>query len=163
MRMKTLAFATLFVAVFAGSFLMPTAAKNDRIFVTHLSGDEEVPAVDTKAQGQAIFMLSKDGTELRFILIAAKLENITMSHIHLAPVGQNGPIVVWLYPLAPPPLLIPGTFNGVLSSGTITETDLVGPLEGMSLSALLSEMMAGNTYVNIHTEQNPGGEIRGQL
>lgn len=163
MRMKTLALATLFVAVFAGSFFMPTFAKNDRIFVTHLSGDEEVPPVDTKAQGQAIFMLSKDGTELRFILIAAKLENITMSHIHMAPKGQNGPIVVWLYPSVPPPVLIPGTFNGVLASGTITAADLVGPLGGMSLSALLSEMMSGNTYVNIHTEQNPGGEIRGQL
>jgi hypothetical protein len=163
MRMKTLAFATFFVAVFAGSFFMPTFAENDRIFVTHLSGDEEVPPVDTKAQGQAIFMLSKDGTELRFILIAAKLENITMSHIHMAPKGQNGPIVAWLYPSVPPPVLIPGAFNGVLASGAITAADLVGPLEGMSLSALLTEMMSGNTYVNIHTQQNPGGEIRGQL
>lgn len=163
MRMKALAFAPLLVIVFVGLFSFPAIAQVNRVFVTHLSGDEEVPSVDTMAQGQAIFMLNKDGTELRFILIAAKIENIIMSHIHMAPKGQNGPIVAWLYPSAPPMVLIPGRFNGVLASGTITAADLVGPLQGMPLSALVSEMMAGNTYVNIHTEQNPGGEIRGQL
>lgn len=138
-------------------------AQPNRIFATHLSGDQEVPPVETQAQGQAIFMLSEDGEALRYKLIAANIKDVLQAHIHLAPEGVNGPIVAWLYPSGPPPVLIPGRFNGVLATSTITSSDLVGPLAGMSLSDLLAEMEAGNTYVNIHTAQYPGGEIRGQI
>ena len=41
--------------------------------------------------------------------------------------------------------------------------DLVGPLEGMSISDLIRKMRAGETYVDVHTISNPGGEIRGQI
>jgi hypothetical protein len=40
---------------------------------------------------------------------------------------------------------------------------LIGPLAGQPFSALLNQMQAGNTYVNVHTVQNPAGEIRGQI
>ena len=86
-----------------------------------------------------------------------------MAHIHLQAPGANGPIVVWLYPPAPPPQLIPGRFDGVLAEGTFTAANLMGPLAGMSLEDLVAEMRAGNTYVNIHTTANPGGEVRGQI
>lgn len=133
-------------------------------FRTHLSGDEEVPAVDTQAQGQAIFKLSADGESLDYKLIAANIENVLMAHIHIAPAGANGGVVVWLYPEdGPPPALIEGRFDGVLAEGTITEDDLVGSLAGQDLDSLLEEMRAGNAYVNVHTEQNPGGEVRGQI
>lgn len=140
----------------------PVAAASSN-HTAHLSGDQEVPAVDTSAQGEVIFQINKDGTEIGYRLVAANIENVMMSHIHLAPAGTNGPIVVWLYPSAPPAQLIPGRFNGVLAEGTITAANLVGPLAGQPLSALISAMNAGNTYVNIHTTQHPAGEIRGQL
>jgi len=145
-------------------------------FRTHLSGDDEVPIRQTFAQGQAIFQLSEDGTELSFKLIAANIDNIWMSHIHLGPAGSNGPIVVWLYPSTPPapPVNISGRFQGVLAEGVITASNLVGPLAGQPLSALIAAMEAGDTYVNLHTNDLiappntgpgdfPGGEIRGQL
>jgi hypothetical protein len=139
-------------------------ADNDTVnFRAHLSGREEVPPVDTRAQGQAIFQLSEDGTELHYMLIVANIQNVTMAHIHLAPAGVNGPVVAWLYPAGPPPQLIPGRVNGVLARGTITDADVVGLLAGTGVEGLLDAIEAGNTYVNVHTSQFPPGEIRGQI
>jgi hypothetical protein len=132
-------------------------------FLARLNGDEEVPAVDTRARGQAIFQLSQDGTELQYKLIVANIENVTMAHIHIAPAGANGPVTAWLYPPGPPPQLIPGRSNGVLADGVITADNLVGPLAGQTLSDLLALLRSGDTYVNVHTSQWPAGEIRGQI
>ena len=134
-----------------------------RNFRTHLKGRNEVPPVETNAQGQAIFKVNSDGTAIQYKLIVANIDNVLMSHIHNAPAGQNGGIVVWLYPSSPPPQLIEGRFQGVLAEGTITADDLVGSLEGEPLGALIEEMKAGNTYVNVHTTEHPPGEVRGQI
>jgi len=147
------------------------AADNNRNFVAHLSGDEEVPPVATLAQGQAIFHLSKDGTELHYKLIAANIENVVAAHIHLGAAGVNGPVVAFLYgPVAPGG----GRTDGVLAEGVITSANLVGLLAGEPLSALLTAMESGNTYANVHTNDgvappntgpgdSPGGEVRGQI
>jgi hypothetical protein len=147
------------------------AADNNRNFVAHLSGDEEVPPVATLAQGQAIFHLSDDETELEYRLIVANIENVVASHIHLGPVGVNAPVVAFLYGTAAPG---GGRTDGVLATGTITAANLVGPLAGHPLNDLITAMRAGNTYVNVHTNDGvaptntgpgdfPGGEIRGQI
>ena len=86
-----------------------------------------------------------------------------MAHIHLAPAGENGPIVVWLYPEAPPPQLIEGIFTGVLATGTFGAEDLVGPLAGATMAELMEQLGPADAYVNVHTSANPAGEIRGQL
>jgi hypothetical protein len=157
-------FWMLVLALLMAALVTTTAfAGVNRNFVAYLSGGEEVPPVDTLAQGQAVFQLSKDGTALHYKVMVANIENVTMAHIHLAPAGVNGPVVAWLYPSAPPPQLIPGRFQGVLARGVITDADLVGPLAGMTLADLVAEMEAGNTYVNVHTSQYPGGEVRGQI
>ncbi len=132
-------------------------------FRAHLSGGQEVPPRETLATGQAVFQLSKDGEELSYKLIVANLENIVQAHIHVAVEGVNGPVVIWLYPSAPPSLLIPGTTNGILYEGIITETDFRGILAGRQMADLVDLMAANNTYVNVHTTLYPGGEIRGQV
>lgn len=145
----------------------PAAVEASGQFIAHLTGAEEVTAdgtgVDTRAQGQATFRLSSDGSELSYRLITANIVNVRMAHIHWEEPGENGPIVVWLYPDAPPPVLIPGRSDGVLATGVITADDLVGLLAGKSLDDLVALMRAGETYVNVHTVANPGGEIRGQI
>jgi hypothetical protein len=134
-----------------------------QVFQTHLTGDQEVPANDSRAQGQAIFRLSADGTELHYRLIVANIQNVTQAHIHVGPATGTGPISVWLYPSSPPLQLIAGRSSGVLAEGVITADDLVGPLLGMTLVDLLDEILAGNAYVNVHTSQFAPGEVRGQL
>lgn len=133
------------------------------VHTTHATGAQETVPVDTNAQGQLVLRESADGTSIDYRLIVANISDVTMSHLHLAPAGSNGGIVVWLYPDGPPPQLIEGTTNGVLATGTITADDLVGGLAGQGLDALLDAIEAGNIYVNVHTTANPGGEIRGQL
>lgn len=93
----------------------------------------------------------------------ANIENVTHAHIHMAPAGSNGAIVAWLYPGGPPAQLIPGRSSGTLGEGTITAASLVGPLAGQPLSALVSALDTGNAYVNVHTTQFPGGEVRGNI
>ena len=134
-----------------------------RTFVAHLSGAEEVPAVETLARGQSVLQLSRDGERLEYRLMVANIENVTQAHIHLGFAGTNGPVVAWLYPPAPPLMLIPGRFDGVLAAGALTAADLRGPLMGMELSALMDAIRNGEAYVNVHTLQYPPGEIRGQI
>ena len=143
---------------------------------THLIGDNENPPNESPAQGQAIFRISDDGNSVDYTLIAANIENAFMAHIHLAPAGVNGGIVVWLFPsTAPVPgPLGAGRFDGVLAQGTFTAADLVGGLKGHPLAELIAAMRSGGAYVNVHTNDGvaptntgpgdlPGGEIRGQL
>lgn len=146
-----------------GKALSSSPNHSQRNFRTHLKGDNEVPAVETNAQGQAIFKVSKDGNSIQYKLIVANIENVFMAHIHNAPAGQNGGIVVWLYPSAPPPQLIPGRSQGILAEGTITADNLMGTLAGQTIADLVELIESGEAYVNVHTDQNPGGEVRGQI
>jgi hypothetical protein len=163
MRRQLVVLLTLVTALAAVAAPAVGAPAAPPVSVAHLSGGEEVPPVDTRATGQAVFRLSRDGESLAYRLIVANIENVTMAHIHLAPAGVNGPVVAWLYPDGPPAQLVEGRSSGVLATGTITADDLVGPLAGASLDDLLDAMRAGNTYVNVHTSQHPPGEVRGQI
>jgi hypothetical protein len=141
---------------------LATAGLNGR-WNTHLTGDNENPANDSRAQAQANFKLSSDGSSLAYKLNVANIENVTQAHIHMGSPTANGPIVAWLYPSAPPLQLIPGRSSGTLGEGTLTAGSLVGPLTGQPLSVLLDAIDSGNAYVNVHTSQFPPGEIRGNL
>jgi hypothetical protein len=167
MRLRTL--AVLFVVGLVGTGIA-LAGVNDNWSV-HATGEFEVPARDTQAQGQAIFHLAKDGQSLDYRLIASNIDNVIAAHIHIGQPDANGPVVAFLFGNAPPG---GGAQNGVLSEGTITAAQLVGPLAGQPFSALVTNIRNGNAYVNVHTNDGidpintgpgdfPGGEIRRQL
>jgi|694.fasta_scaffold74330_5 hypothetical protein len=172
-RALSITLLVLLLLTFAGT----VSASSSRDFEADLAGEFEVPAPRvTGAEGEAEFKLIANGTKLRFKVKVEDITNVWMAHIHLAPTGVNGPIVVWLFPRTqqPPAQSIPGQFDGKLAEGLITAADLTGPLAGKSLSDLVAAMQAGNTYVNVHTNDfvDPpntgpgdflGGEIRGQL
>lgn len=127
-------------------------------FVAPLSGDQEVPPVETNATGVTTFKLSKDGTALSYKLNVANIEDAFAAHIHCAPFGENGPVGVTLHAG-----LIEGKFQGTLAEDTISTPDDGNDCGWADLDDVLAAVSSGDTYVNVHTEANPGGEIRGQI
>lgn len=152
-------------------------------FVANLSA---ASGVTSQATGKAIFQLSPDGNSLSYTLRVSNINNVFMAHIHLFP---SGDILVWLYPnpntvasggeaaciavlsggsASSCPGYIAGRFDGVLAQGTITAADLTGSTTcagclGITFSTLISDIESGHAYVNVHTTQNPGGEIQGTI
>jgi CHRD domain len=157
-----------------------TRAQDDgpQNFQTHLHGEEEVPSRETLAQGNAKFQLSKDGRTMSYKVIASNIDNAFMTHIHLAPAGTNGGIVVWLRPTIPNGVAGPESQvrqDGVFAEGEFTSANFVGALAGKSMEDLLAAIRDGRAYVNVHTRNLalpaaqaeagnfPGGEVRGQI
>jgi hypothetical protein len=136
---------------------MAAGRGKNRNFRTHLSGDNEVPPVDTDAQGQAKFQLDNSGDELSYTLIVANIENVVAAHIHCAPAGRNGPVGVTLFSGGPT------SESGILAEGTITGPDDGNRCGWTTLDDVVEAMWSGNAYINVHTTQNPPGEIRGQI
>lgn len=131
----------------------------EKSFHAKLTGKNEVPSVKTKAKGEIKFKLSSDGKELSYKLSVKNIENSTAAHIHRGMKGTNGPPVANLF-TGPKK---DGKFSGDLSEGTITAAELTGDLMGKPLDDLLQLIKAGEAYVNVHTDANPNGEIRGQI
>jgi hypothetical protein len=147
-------------------------------FNSPMEGAQEAPVPrDTHARGNAIYKLSDDGSRIEYKLVVANIENVFMAHIHMAPVGVSGPIVVWLYPGTTPGVTAPlggGRIDGVIVQGSFGASDFIGPLAGHPLSDLLALMRSGGVYTNVHTNDGdlvvnegpgdfPAGEIRGQI
>ncbi len=137
-------------------------------FVATLTGSEEVPPVTTTATGSAVFTI--DGAQITYTVNVENIENAVVSHIHIAAPGVNGPVRLNLCGTGDPlPACTSGT--GVLATGANGVT--VGT-PAITFDSLVSAIRAGNTYVNVHTDNgveppNTGqgdmasGEIRGQI
>lgn len=170
-KVRLILYAVLAVIIFAAPFAQPAAADNDPEYDARLRGSNEIPARETNAKGKFESELSSDGMRLRYVLQIEKISNVVAAHIHLGSPTENGPVVAFLYgPMAPGG----GFIKNAKVRGVITEASLVGPLAGQPLSVLIEAMEAGNTYVNVHTNDGidptntgpgdfPGGEIRGQI
>jgi hypothetical protein len=156
--MKRCRFVVTAVLAALAFAILPLSAHAGKKFTAKLTG-----IGGSKASGEATFELSDDGNTLRYKITVSDLENLTMAHIHTAPEGKDGPVVAWLHPPGPPPQPREGKYSGTLAEGNITAAGLKGPLEGKPLSALVERINAGEAYVNVHTKQMGGGEIRGTI
>jgi CHRD domain len=124
------------------AFLFSGAARADQInFKADLSGASEVPPVTSAGKGTATASLDTATKTLNWNVTYSGLTP-TAGHIH-------GPAA-------------PGANAGVLVPFT---GGLVSPIKGSATltDAQISDLEAGRTYVNLHTADNKGGEIRGQL
>ena len=153
-RLKVTAIISSLVFASLGSMVIltqPTTAyaqqQQSQAFTAKLSGKDELPPVNTQATGMAQFQLSSDGKEINYDLTATNLQGFMMAHIHQGKAGENG------QPVAPLSM----------GKGKIISSDLKGPLAGKQISDLVDLMKNGGAYVNIHTQQNQNGEIRGQI
>ena len=131
-------------------------------FHIDLSGSQQVPPVTTEAFGRATVRLIDNGTAISFRVTVCNILDVIASHIHVGPAGTNGKVII--------PFFGGQTVSSphgcvTLASGIRTAADLNTKADPSitSWSDFVNALLAGNTYVNVHTTANPGGEIRGQL
>src|SRR5215218_6270472 len=136
-----------FLFIFAVGFFVVSfsASANAETFYAYLTGAQEVPAVATAATGYARVVVNESAGTLTFTVVFNNLSsNQTASHIHApATLGVIGVVAIDF-----------GTVGG--TSGTITGTRSITPTQ-------LSQIRQHLGYVNVHSVNNSGGEIRGQL
>jgi hypothetical protein len=165
--MKTLHATAALAALLMGGATIGADDDEGQEFEARLSGSEEVPPVVTSTSGKAEIVLNEDETKAQYELKVQKGIRVTQSHIHCAPRGVNGPIVVFLAGFHNRGWDVDG---GWIENATVTDANVIPPPAGSTcphvinnLRDLARAMRAGDTYVNVHTVANPGGEVRGQL
>ncbi|HWP31325.1 MAG TPA: CHRD domain-containing protein [Fimbriimonadales bacterium] len=128
------------------------------LFQAFLSGDQEVPPTDSPGKGVFAFNYddATNAIDVIFLdvisLTANSTTEIVGTHIHAAPFGSNGPIIV-----------------DFLGGGAGSWSGMFGVFEYTQAGSLIlpedreDDLFAGNTYINVHTFKFGGGEIRGQI
>jgi hypothetical protein len=106
-----------------------------------LSGSQEVPGVTSAASGSGTITIGDDMSVSGSVTTTGIAG--TAAHIHMAAAGKNGPVAV--------PLTKSGDGEWTVQAGAKLN------------DAQYAAFKAGDLYVNIHTDANKGGEIRGQL
>ena len=129
-------------------------------YKAQLSGQDEVPAVETSATGEAEFTLPANDT-MKYRVNVTGISNASAAHIHMGKAGENGDVIVDL--LNAPESKDKDTAYGMIFRGNITDSILTGPMKGKTLDDLAAAIESGDTYVNVHTSEHKDGEIRGQL
>jgi CHRD domain len=149
----------LFIGAFALMFATAPNLSAQTLAAT-LNGGEETPILNTGAVGTVQVNVDVPNQELQVTLRVFNAPTPTSAgHIHIGPAGIAGPVVI----------NFPEALNG--RTGDFAMTFRVGPAQFVARPAIgintmedaLQAILNGNSYVNIHTQQFPAGEIRGQL
>lgn len=165
--MRKLAIISILVAIvtaLTSSQAMASGGGDE--FTATLSGYEETPqTLSSPGSGSFQATLAEDTPSLSFELTFGGLPTAVLAaHIHLGARATSGGVSAFLCGGGGKPACPPG---GGTVTGTITPANVIGPA-GQGIAAgefdeLIAAMRAGATYVNVHTSQFPGGEIRGQV
>lgn len=164
---KTLVGLAVAAATGATLALLPAAASAAVItFGAALTPGQEVPTPNLNVNG-GVATPSGNGTgrlDTDTNLFSGTLDwtgmtsSVTRGHIHAAPPGAAGPILIGYFDFVAP-VNQPGAFLPPTGSFALSPIRLTDAQE----SALLTGLAAGALYFNIHTTQNPAGEIRGNI
>lgn len=131
------------VALGAAMLTPLSADAGGRPFTTMLSGANEVGGGDPDGSGTARVWVNPGTNVVCYELTVTNVDGAVAAHIHHAPVGVNGPVVV---PFAAP---ASGTSSGCVDVARELARDIV--------------MHPEDYYVNVHTAVVPAGAVRGQL
>jgi CHRD domain len=115
-------------------------------FTVPLTGAEQVPPNETTGKGSAAITYDPTTRVVTWTITYSGLSGpATMAHFHgPADKGKNAPVVIWLS-----------------TKGSPAESPFKG--EATLTPEQAQDFTAGKWYVNVHTQANPGGEIRGQV
>jgi len=168
----TRAWAIRLLAALAAIGLSVTVATADEgatTFTTNMSGFQETPPILTNGSGT--FHLTLQGTSATYTESFSNLTSpVLVSHIHFAQRGVPGGVFVFLCSNVGTPAGITAPAcpaGGGTVKGTITAASIVGvPTQNIpagDFQALVRILRSGDAYVNVHTVNFKGGEIRGQV
>jgi len=166
--MRRTCLTLLTVSALALMAVAPAAAVEG--MAARLRGFDEVPAISSIGNGFFSATIDETAGTITWTMTYGVLNGkITQSHIHFAQKGVNGGIWVFLCSnLGNGPAgtqacpSAPATIHG-----TIRASDIIGGASSQGIQPgdfgpILRAIKTGTTYVNIHTDKYPGGEIRGQ-
>ena len=148
------------LAVALGSLLITTAtrsyAQNEK-YRAKLDGNNEVPAVNSTAEGVINFKTRND--MLTWKMNVTGTNDATGLNIHKGKAGEKGEIVVDLMKVSKHS----DNPKGMTMRGNVTDSSLTGSMAGQTIADLKTAMANGDTYVNLKTQDHPDGQMRGQI
>lgn len=134
-----------------------------------LEGYQEVPSISSTGAGELTARINGDQSVDWELTYTAMESDVTQAHIHFGQRSVNGGISVFLCTNlgnGPAGTQACPTDGGTIS-GTFDADDVIGPssqgIAAGEFDELLRAIRAGATYVNIHTVDRPGGEVRSQI
>jgi hypothetical protein len=162
--MKTTNVGFWIIAAVAAGALVAPAGDSQTEFSATLSGANEVPPINTAGTGD--FEMKNQQGMITFSLNFSDLSStLTVAHLHFAPTKVAGGVMIFLCGGGGQPDC-PAVTQGTIT-GTITAANVTGPttqgIDAGDLDSALEAVRTGLSYVNMHTTNFAGGEIRGQL
>jgi len=132
------------VAYPAGEIRSQISGAEVEVVQVTLAGANEVPPVETDATGTGYVTLNTETGAFEVRIATSGLITPTMAHLHTAAAGENGPVV---FPFEQDAAEV-GNFS---ATGATLEADV------------MTSLLNGGTYINVHSAENPSGELRGQV
>lgn len=174
MQLKWILRSLALVAVLGLTVTVSSADEPTMSLRARLSGFQEVAPKLTA--GTDRFEATVNGSMLSYTLTYSGLSSSAiMAHIHFAQPAVNGGIFLWLCQTAaaPAPSAVAANtpmcpeHGGTVSRSGVTAADILA-VSGQNVSAgdfagILRIIESGDAYVNVHTTNFGGGEIRGQV
>lgn len=145
--------AASLLAVMTSSGAQETAKKNkaertesaeqreNGTVTAHLTGDQQVPRVETKASGKSTIKVDENGVVTGKVTVQDMTP--TMAHIHQGPPDKDGPVAIPLKQTAARTFMVPANTK-------LTD-------------AQFAAFKEGNLYINVHSKKYPSGEVRAQM
>jgi hypothetical protein len=164
-RRIIVATAAIGLAIVTVTGLQAAAAGDEASFSARLNGFREIPTLSVRGSGQFSAEIAADGDSISYTLTYRNLTGPALfAHVHLGKPWVAAGVIAFLCGGGGQDPC-PGASGTV--TGTITADDVVGPEDqGIApgeFDELVRAMRAGATYVNVHTDAYPTGEIRGQI